>query len=319
MSPKVAFAKKLLRLNDFQLEKLRFLYREDRQVLYRQPSAHLSALLLSHALEKGMSLDDRREFGADKAHELLTLLEQPTFTPGTYEYNVSMSILSDYIEHYAASSAKNSLAPRFTQLVHRKPYQTLPAGAYDLPSTEIQSSLHYEQALAFLNSRHDIRRTSNRTISHKLMQQIIQTASLAPSACNRQPWHFYYSLNPAQNRRLGALVGGNKAFADKMKYYGAVTIDQSLFSSRPDEFRQGYLNAGIFVAYLALAMHLHGIGSCIMQFTGFVGQDEPQARSLLQLPNSEQIMAIFGFGHYPKTVRCSYAARRSPDDILRQF
>ena len=33
MSLKVAFAKKLLRLNDFQLEKLSFLYREDRQVL----------------------------------------------------------------------------------------------------------------------------------------------------------------------------------------------------------------------------------------------------------------------------------------------
>ena len=36
MNLKVTFAKKLLRLNDFQLEKLRFLYREDYQVLYRQ-------------------------------------------------------------------------------------------------------------------------------------------------------------------------------------------------------------------------------------------------------------------------------------------
>lgn len=39
--------------------------------------------------------------------------------------------------------------------------------------------------------RRSVRSFSSQEISDLLINELITTASMAPSACNRQPWHFY--------------------------------------------------------------------------------------------------------------------------------
>ena len=310
--------KKYLKLNDFQFEKLLMMRRESHRALFSEPNSHLNVLLLSHSIEKGMSLDNPKvSFGEEKAEELIGCLE--IIKEDCFEYDVAMSILDEYLK---TRSYKNAtivgISKRFNKLKKEHPYKKLPAGIDYISHDDLMNNAKID-LVGFLNSRHDIRKTTNTTIKDSEIRKAIKIASSAPSACNRQPWKVFYSLQEKKNRQLGSIVSGNKAFANDMKYYCAIVVDHSYFANRVDEFRQAYLNAGIFLAYFVLALHSLDIGSCIMQFTGLVEGADKKARDLLKLKESEQVMAVVGFGKYPKKIKFSKAARRSVEDITSKY
>ncbi|MBR0430861.1 nitroreductase family protein [Candidatus Saccharibacteria bacterium] len=310
--------KTLLGLNDFQVEKFKLMVKESKMPLFVAPNSELDALLLSHSIEKGMSLDNPKEvFGEDKALLLLELLSKMEGV--CFEYNVSMSILEEYIKSRGYESEKlNNIKSVYKKLKKEKPYKKIPAGIDYISRSEMMRKTQMD-LFGFLSSRHDIRKTTDERIKKNEIQKAVTLASLAPSACNRQPWKVYYSMEKEKNIKLGEIVSGNKTFAQDMRYYCAIVLDYRFFANRLDEFRQIYLNAGIFIAYFVLALHFLGIGSCIMQFTGLVEDADKKSRELLNLKKSEQVMVVIGYGKYPEKIKYSKAGRRSADEIMVEF
>jgi nitroreductase len=311
-------AKKYLKLNDFQFEKLMMMKRESQRPLFSEPNKYLDVLLLSHSIEKGMSLDNpKKYFGEEKAKELIKCLE--SIDEDCFEYDVGMSILDEYVKTRTYKNDNiNNVKKSFDRLKKRHQYRSLPAGISYIDHEEIIKNINVD-LIGFLKSRHDIRKTTNQTIKESEIKKAIEIASLAPSACNRQPWKIVYSMDKEKNSQLGSIVSGNKAFAEDMRYYCAIVVDYSYFANRVDEFRQAYLNAGIFLAYFVLALHSLDIGSCIMQFTGLVENADEKSHELLKLKESEQVMAVIGFGRYPDRIKCSKAARRLVEDISSKY
>lgn len=312
------YYKKRCKFSDFQIEKYQLMQEEQARALWAEATPEVDALLLSHALEKGLSLDQpKKEFGEDKAEALIGIL--PKLNAKSYEYNVSMSILKEYLETRAYHNEKiATIEEAFVKLSKKKPYVSLPAGVGTTKLSDIMKKANIDFS-SFIKTRHDIRKTSDEAISEKEILKAIEMASLAPSACNRQPWKIYYSLDEKQNQKLGEIVSGNKAFKRDMKYYAAIVLDYKYFANRSDEFRQIYLNAGIILSYFTLALHSLGIGSCIMQFTGLVEDADRKSRTILKLRDSEQVMVVIGFGKYQKTVKYSKAARRSAEEIAIKY
>lgn len=315
---KKMFIKKALNLNDSQVEKLKLMVQDDKRSLFLAPDLYLDALLISHSLEKGMSLDNpKKNFGEDKVLALLECLKN--IENKCFEYDVSMSIVDKYIKNHDGEGDKIDLIKRqYTELKKTKPYREVPSGVGYIIRTDLLTEKNIDFP-AFLSSRHDIRKTTNEPIKESVIKRAIEIASLAPSACNRQPWKIFYSMKRENNAKLGEIVSGNKAFAGDMRYYCAIVLDHRFFANRPDEFRQVYLNAGIFLSYFVLALHSLDIGSCIMQFTGLVDDADRRSRELLGLKDSEQVMAVVGFGKYPDKIKYSKAGRRSVDEISVKY
>lgn len=310
-------AKWLFGLDDFGVEKLRLMLSEDLRLAKLPANPGLEALLLSHSLEKGMSLDSpHKTFGRDKAAALLQKLDK--LTP-RFEYNVSMSILQEYFSFCECKDSDFSeLKQEFLALKQKKPFQEVPAGVDYIDRNKLLEQLRTNFG-SFISSRHDIRKTSSRAVTRRDIKAAVRMASQAPSACNRQPIKIYYTLDKNMSQELGQIVSGNKTFCRDMANYCAIVVDNSYFSARPDEFRQSYLNAGIFLTYFVLALHSLGIGSCIMQFTGQVENADQRSRALLKLKDQEQVVAVVGYGYYPKTVKYSKAARRDIADLSVEF
>lgn len=310
--------KRVLKISDFQVDKLKLMINEEKKALHVDPNDYLDALLVSHSIEKGLSLDKPKKiFGENKAEELLGILER--MDKKCFEYDVAMSILDEYIKTRQYKSEKiASIKSRFDELQRLYGYNKIPSGVEYVSRGAIlcNENMNFEK---FVHGRHDIRKTTKDKIKEEWILKAIKIASMAPSACNRQPWRVYYSMDDKKNRDLGGIVSGNRTFMDDMKYYCAIVLDHKYFANRVDEFRQIYLNAGIFIAYFVLALHYLGIGSCIMQFTGLVEDADVKSRAILKLSDTEQVMAVIGYGKYPKKVKCSKAGRRSIRDIARKF
>jgi nitroreductase/NAD-dependent dihydropyrimidine dehydrogenase PreA subunit len=63
-----------------------------------------------------------------------------------------------------------------------------------------------EQAEQFLRGRRSIRTYKEQTVSKSIIEKLLEIACSAPSAKNKQPWHWIVVQKPAEVRRLAGMV-----------------------------------------------------------------------------------------------------------------
>jgi len=68
--------------------------------------------------------------------------------------------------------------------------------------TPIESNYKSELFYSHLNQRRSIRDFSNKPIDRKIIENIIKTASAAPSGANKQPWTFCAVSNPILKKEI---------------------------------------------------------------------------------------------------------------------
>ena len=162
-----------------------------------------------------------------------------------------------------------------------------------------------------MNSRHSMRTYSSVPVTNEEILKAIELAKRAPSACNRQPWHLYYSFDSAKIDAIRKSVP-SQAFLQDTPYFGVITVDKSLFGAA--EINQWFVNGGIFTSFLILALHHLGIGSVVLQYTMF-NKTEPELRKALDIMDTDEIVAVIGYGKYPDEAKCICAQRRPNEEI----
>ena len=183
-------------------------------------------------------------------------------------------------------------------------------GAETLTSREIFAHNDFDFG-AFVRSRHSVRRFKDKIISREVIHDIVSDAMYCPSACNRQPFRVYFSENPDTVKRIiknipDGFVSPN--IHDAL----IVTCDRSLLN--PHEMNdQEYINGGIFLGYLVLSIHAHGLGSCLFQFLQ-ANTRQSKIREEFGISDSEVISAFVGIGELEDEVLCACAQRRPVEE-----
>lgn len=278
----------------------------------------VNLLLLAHALEKGMGLPHpRSHFGFEKAGNLLELLEKYQADgrdTNRYAYIESLSILKTYLEF-----TDNDCEEYYKRCIGlcNQCSNLNAAGIVKVKEFEdLYKEFDLDQAKKFITTRHSFRDYIRKPVESAIVQQVIEMAAHAPSACNRQPSKVYFSNNPEMVHKIDALIPGNKGFEDVIPNWFIVTTDRNMFGT--SEPFQWYVNGGIYLAYLTEALYAFGLGSCIFQIPP-IHINVSELRKLASIPNNEAIIAAVGFG-YPKSPNKYLAATRRPmSEVLKQF
>lgn len=278
-------------------------------------NSDLTVLLLCHALEKGMGIPDvKRGYGKEKTERLISLLQQmkEKGRTDTYVFRESLTILKAYFAYQESEGVDvSALKERAAALLTNdsSPYQ---GGFRYIKKEELISGtdVDFEK---LLHSRHSMRTYSQEKVSEEELRKVISLTKLAPSACNREPWKFYCSLDREKSQKI-ASAAPKQSFLGGIPYFGVVTVDKTLFAS--NEINQWYVNGGIFLGYLSLSFHHCGMGSCIFQYP-VLSESASELRSTVGISENEEIIAIVGFGKYPDEAKCIYADRRPDNDILQ--
>ncbi len=164
----------------------------------------------------------------------------------------------------------------------------------------------------FVTSRHSIRKFKDKIISREIIYDIIRDAEYYPSACNRQPCKIYFSENKNTIDKI-IKAGADNFIAKGFHDCFIVTCDRNLLL--PSELNdQEFVNTGIFLGYLVLSIHAHGLGSCLCQFLQ-VNNRQNSIKKQFGLKDSEVIIAFVGFGEIEEKVLTACAARRPVESV----
>lgn len=254
-------------------------------------------LQLAHRLEKGLTqVAPKPLWGWEKADHLASLLKSCRgFANETGEAVLSCYLISKKesrdekeLERLAAFESK------FGKINTNKQEA---GGIFSVSKEDLFFNKNEIETIRRLFvTRHSIRDFSEEEVKRNDLMKAIELTMRAPSACNRQTTHLY--VHKMDNLQSIILTGNIRAFT-------------------PDEFNDWVVSTSIFAGYLTLALHLYGIGSCIMrkQQYGHSSFNE-MVRNKCNIPEEEMIVLEIRYGYYKSDNRVAISNRKSGNDVV---
>ncbi|MEN8190654.1 MAG: nitroreductase family protein [Thermodesulfobacteriota bacterium] len=161
-----------------------------------------------------------------------------------------------------------------------------------------------------LMSRRSIRTYRKKCADHELLETILDTSRYAPSAHNCQPVHWLMVEDPGEVRRLAGIV---VEFMRELKLFPGLLrawdhgVDKVLRGAphlavahaREHVSEHPLEDCTLAAAYMELAAHSHGLGSCWAGFLVQAARSYEPLIEALDLPENHQVHAALMLG-YPK-------------------
>jgi nitroreductase len=137
--------------------------------------------------------------------------------------------------------------------------------------------------------RRSIRKYKPEAIPQADLDTILESGRQAPSAANRQPWHFVVVRDEALKRQVAAACSGQNWLADAYVILAGIG---SPSASRGSAGRPWYeVDVSIAMQNMILAATSLGYGTC------WIGAfDEGQVKELLQVPEEMRVVALTPIG-----------------------
>ena len=155
-----------------------------------------------------------------------------------------------------------------------------------------------------VTNRQSVRAYTNQPVDKEQLERILESARLAPSACNAQPWKFIVVDNPEIKNKLAdttsSKVLGINHFTKQAPVHIVVVMEGANFNSNFGSLvkRKHFplIDIGIAAEHICLAATAEGLGSCMIGWF-----DETAVKKLLNIPKSKRPVLIITLGHPEKT------------------
>ncbi len=150
-----------------------------------------------------------------------------------------------------------------------------------------------------VQKRQSTRKFSNRPVPREMIEQCLEAARLAPSACNSQPWSFVIVDEPElKNRLVGEAMGGvykTNAFVIDAQLLVVIVTEASSYVARLGGYlrhvKYNLIDIGITGEHLVLQAAELGLGTCWLGWF-----KESAVRRVLSLPRQTQIDVMIAMG-----------------------
>lgn len=162
--------------------------------------------------------------------------------------------------------------------------------------------------LDLASSRYSVRDYTSEPVSDTDLQYILECARFAPSACNRQPWHFYVCRSAESLQKVRQCYPRDWFLSAPLVIICTVRHDEEWV--RPaDGHTHGIVDISIAAEHICLAATDRGLGTCwVCNF------DAQLCHSLFSLPDSEEPAVLIPLGHPASSV--AEKKRKDLSDII---
>ena len=166
-------------------------------------------------------------------------------------------------------------------------------------------------------SRQSDRSYLDKPVATDVLDRILESARLAPSACNAQPWHIIV-VNDPDLKNLVADATSEKILGmnhfTKQAPVHLVVIEESAnftsnFGSLVKRKHFPLIDIGIIAEHICLAAASESLGSCMIGWF-----DENKVKKLLNIPKSKRVQLIITLGYPAKETRTK--VRKPIDEIV---
>jgi nitroreductase len=166
----------------------------------------------------------------------------------------------------------------------------------------------------FFESRFSCRQFSAEPVTPTEIELAVVVAQKAPAVCNRQSGRVRAFTRPEDIQRVLDLQGGARGFAEGVRALFCISVDLRNFHGVGERY-QGWIDGGLFAMSFLLGLHRQGIGSCCLNWSKDVAQDQAM-RNLLNLPPHELIIMFVAAGHLPENFVVARSVRKPTTEVL---
>uniref|UniRef100_UPI004056BCCB nitroreductase family protein n=1 Tax=Alistipes sp. TaxID=1872444 RepID=UPI004056BCCB len=146
--------------------------------------------------------------------------------------------------------------------------------------------------LELVKARYSVRHYSSRPVEQEKIDYLLECARLAPSACNRQPWHLFVVREKGQREALCAAASRFEWLKEAPLLIAVCVDDAQAWTRSKDGHCHADIDAAILTEHLSLAATAQGLGSCwICAF------DPELCRKALHLAEELRPVALLPIGY----------------------
>lgn len=271
-----------------------------------------------HRIEKGLIMRPRRRVFAEQYILETVKLLQRANNIGTLcddEKKWCVDVLKEYfsvIDHSSVTRESERIF-RMIEFYENKLENYIPYQYSTLKPHEIE----YEDIKNLFIKRRSVRWYKNKHVPLDLINKATDIASLAPTACNRQPYRFLFCNNKKKTIKIANCVGGTKGFADNLSAIIVIVGDLSAYQYERDRHLI-YIDSSLAAMQLMLALETLGLSTCSINWPE-VKTNERKIRKIIDLKNYERIVMLLAVGYADPTGGIPYSKKKSSKLILEDI
>ena len=161
-----------------------------------------------------------------------------------------------------------------------------------------------------ISTRRSIRNYHTTPVPEESLARILEAGRLAPSAANRQPWHFLVISDPAIRRQMQDAY--NRDWFSDAPLILVVCADPRDAWTRADGEEFWKVDATIALQTMILQATAEGLGTC------WIGAfNEATVKHILQIPDPIRVVAMTPIG-YPGERKNSVSNRKALQTFLHR-
>lgn len=185
-----------------------------------------------------------------------------------------------------------------------------------IPYTHVNRSrtnITTEQLYQLFLQRRSTRWYKDQTVEIEKVNKAIELASLAPSACNRQPFSFYVAPNKDTAVDIAKMAGGTGGFAHNIPMLIAVVGDLSAYPFERDRHLI-YIDGSLSAMQLMLAFETMGLSSCPINWPD-VEVREQQIVNKLKLQSEQRVIMLIAVGYADDAGMIPYSSKKTVESL----
>jgi nitroreductase len=273
-----------------------------------------------HRLEKGLIMRPRRAvFAEDYILETVRsyvlnyqALENTELAWARQVLDLYFSVVTDNADVRSDIAKARQLFLTVSLEVEHATELAIPYAYAELPAPQV----HYQQFISLCQRRRSVRWFLPDSVSQPLLEQAVQAAALAPSACNRQPFQFI-QLEGADAATVAGFAMGTTGFAQQIPTLLVVLGDLSAYPAERDR-HVIYIDGALACMQLMLALDTLGLASCPINWPD-VEALERKLDSFLNLQPWQRPVMLIAIGYPDPTGGIAFSAKKTVDQLLVPF
>lgn len=283
----------------------------------------------THRLEKGLIMRPRRSvFAEGFIQETVECYQDAIVSPrlASNEKKWATDVLDEYFRVVGSTKATDrarscyeearkqtnmefevvSLIPSFESRFKPYTYDQLP-----------ESAITIEELEKLFVKRRSVRWYKNSPVPKELLQKAANLASLAPSACNRQPYRFLVCNDKGKAVAIAKCAGGTSGFAENLPAIIAIVGDLSAYPYERDRHLI-YIDGSLGAMQLMLALETLGLSSCSINWPE-VDASERKIRKIIDLKDYERVVMLLAVGYADNEGGVPFSQKKMNDLILEDI
>lgn len=273
-----------------------------------------------HRLEKGLLMRPRRSvFAASFISETLDCYERAVVSYkshddlGGKELVWAHDVLNEYFNVTDTNPVLNKAKVRFSR------FPAVIDGSKCVPYIRGLSQtppISYDDLLSLSQRRRSVRWYLQQPVPRSLLDKAMIVASLAPSACNRQPFEFRIFDEPSLVKQVSALPGGAIGFYKNIPVIVVIVGKLEAYFSEEDRHLI-YIDSSLAVMAFMNALETLGLSSCGINWHAGGSKDEEISKLLGLLPQ-EQVIMLVAVGYPDPEGMIAYSQKKELE-LLRKY